>query len=150
MKVEEIAERLHARPFRRGWMGHCPTELHAHGDRHPSLSIDEGQDGKILLHCFAGCPSEQIVKAMGLRVSDLFPDTPSLKLQDPPEVRAAKRAAADAIAALRSRLTARERELSITIISTDEDGVDEAIVRGLALTVEQELVQVILVEGCAR
>lgn len=46
----------------------CP----AHGDKTPSLSIKEGDDGRVLLHCFAGCGIGEIVAAMGLRMSDLF------------------------------------------------------------------------------
>jgi len=45
----------------------CP----AHEDKNPSLSI-AGDNGKILLHCHAGCPQENIVFAMGLNMSDLF------------------------------------------------------------------------------
>lgn len=51
------------------WMACCP----AHADRSPSLSIREAADGKILLRCMAGCSLEQIVEAVGLEVSDLFP-----------------------------------------------------------------------------
>lgn len=46
----------------------CP----AHGDKTPSLSIKEGEDGRVLLHCFSGCPVEEIVAAMGLKMIDLF------------------------------------------------------------------------------
>ena len=45
----------------------CPT----HDDKDPSLSIG-GSDGKILLHCHAGCTQEAIVTALGLNMSDLF------------------------------------------------------------------------------
>ncbi|MBQ3183981.1 MAG: hypothetical protein IJB57_09980 [Clostridia bacterium] len=45
----------------------CP----AHDDRNPSLSVS-GKDGKILLHCHGGCTPEEIVSAMGLKMSDLF------------------------------------------------------------------------------
>ena len=48
----------------------CP----AHGDRSPSLSVKEGDDGRVLLHCFAGCGVGDIVAAMDLRLSDLFAD----------------------------------------------------------------------------
>jgi putative DNA primase/helicase len=47
----------------------CP----AHDDRQQSLSIREGDDGRVLLHCFAGCTTEQIVMALGIEMSDLFP-----------------------------------------------------------------------------
>ena len=40
----------------------------------PSLSIAEGDGGRTLLHCFAGCTPEKIVAAMGLTMRDLFPD----------------------------------------------------------------------------
>jgi hypothetical protein len=37
------------------------------------LSIRETDDGLILVHCFGGCETEAIVKAMGLTMRDLFP-----------------------------------------------------------------------------
>jgi hypothetical protein len=53
----------------RGWTARCP----AHADRQASLSINEGHDGRILLHCFAGCSSLSVVQALGLELRDLFP-----------------------------------------------------------------------------
>ena len=52
----------------RQWTARCP----AHDDRKPSLSISEGEDGRILLKCHAGCSTEQIVGAIGLTLGDLF------------------------------------------------------------------------------
>lgn len=52
------------------WMARCP----AHDDRRPSLSIRESSDGTILLRCFAGCEAADIVSALELRLSDLFPE----------------------------------------------------------------------------
>ena len=49
------------------WAALCP----AHNDSEPSLSIAE-RDGKILLHCFAGCTVEKICTALGIKKSDLF------------------------------------------------------------------------------
>jgi Protein of unknown function (DUF3631)/Toprim-like len=54
----------------KGWTARCP----AHEDRQPSLSIAEGEDGRLLLHCFAGCPVERVVAAVGLELRDLFPE----------------------------------------------------------------------------
>ena len=51
-----------------GHIALCP----AHGDKNASLSIGEGEDGRTLLHCHAGCAVEMIVDAMGLSVSDLY------------------------------------------------------------------------------
>ena len=50
-------------------MARCP----AHDDRGPSLSISEGDQGSVLIHCFAGCSAEAIVNAVGLELRDLFP-----------------------------------------------------------------------------
>ena len=46
----------------------CP----AHDDRKASLSVSEGEDGRILLNCHAGCSAEEICGALGIKVSDLF------------------------------------------------------------------------------
>ena len=47
----------------------CP----AHEDRNPSLSIRATDDGKVLIRCFTGCSAEEVVTAVGLTLSDLFP-----------------------------------------------------------------------------
>jgi hypothetical protein len=52
-----------------GWQAQCP----AHDDRQASLSISEGDDGRILIKCFAGCTAEEIVRALNLELKDLFP-----------------------------------------------------------------------------
>jgi hypothetical protein len=61
-----------ARPVRGGWLARCP----AHDDRAPSLSVAE-RNGRVLLHCHAGCEVRSIADAMGLELSDLFTDPPS-------------------------------------------------------------------------
>jgi hypothetical protein len=67
----------------RGYTGCCP----AHDDRSPSLSICEGDDGRILVKCFAGCTPEQIVAVLGLKMSDLFTRPTLAKLFPPAPVR---------------------------------------------------------------
>ena len=52
-----------------GFLAHCP----AHEDRNPSLSVSEGHDGKILMHCFRGCSVKDICDSIGISVKDLFP-----------------------------------------------------------------------------
>ena len=47
----------------------CP----AHYDNRNSLSLAEGDDGKILIYCHAGCYTQDIVAAAGLEMKDLFP-----------------------------------------------------------------------------
>lgn len=50
-------------------MCHCP----AHEDRRESLAVTEGDDGRVLIHCHAGCLPESVVRAVDLSMSDLFP-----------------------------------------------------------------------------
>lgn len=49
------------------WLACCP----AHDDRNPSLSVSVGDDGRVLLHCFAGCSSDAVRAALGLEWGDL-------------------------------------------------------------------------------
>jgi hypothetical protein len=68
--LEQVLERLG--PARRngtGWMARCQ----AHDDQQASLSVSEGRDGAVLLHCHAGCSVENVVAASGLTLADLFP-----------------------------------------------------------------------------
>ncbi len=52
------------------WSARCP----AHGDKTPSLSVRELADGRILLYCFAGCDVHAITAALGIELTDLFPE----------------------------------------------------------------------------
>ncbi|HYY95553.1 MAG TPA: hypothetical protein VE713_13615, partial [Pyrinomonadaceae bacterium] len=54
-----------------GWTMRCL----AHADAHNSLSVREGDDGRILVHCFAGCSTEQVCAARGIALKDLMPET---------------------------------------------------------------------------
>jgi hypothetical protein len=68
--VERLVSRLDKVTGRNGrYTARCP----AHDDRGPSLSVSEGDDGRCLVHCFAGCDVHQVVSAVGLELSDLFP-----------------------------------------------------------------------------
>ena len=48
----------------------CP----AHEDRSPSLSLLFNKDGRILIHCHAGCEVSDVLAAIGLSLTDLYPD----------------------------------------------------------------------------
>jgi hypothetical protein len=75
MTVEALLDRLDdVRPVRRGAVSRCPVL--AHGDTTPSLAVDRGSDGRILLYCRAGCTTDEILRALGLGFGDLFPDRP--------------------------------------------------------------------------
>jgi hypothetical protein len=67
--VENLVSRLHANRNGKGWIAKWP----AHHDREPSLSINEGADGRALLKCHAGCDVDLICAALNIRVADLFP-----------------------------------------------------------------------------
>ena len=54
------------------FMARCP----AHDDRTPSLSVGADRQGKVLLNCFAGCEAEEILSALDLAFTDLFPEEP--------------------------------------------------------------------------
>jgi len=72
--IETVLDRLpnHARSGN-GYKASCP----AHDDKKPSLSITEGEDGRVLLNCHAGSTIEAVVEAMGLGLPDLHPNVGS-------------------------------------------------------------------------
>ncbi len=66
-----VLDQLHGVKQRgRGYMALCP----AHDDRNPSLSVREGDDGRVRVKCFAGCDEKDITHAMGLTMGNLFLD----------------------------------------------------------------------------
>jgi hypothetical protein len=136
MNASEIAERLNARRSGANWLACCP----AHEDRSPSLSIGEGGDGKILLHCFSGCTLEAICEALQIRVNDLFSERGEARERKPEIVRRVEQQIAD----LRSRLTPRDRERSVAVVLCDPANLDAGLARALALAVEGELSQAVL------
>ncbi len=67
--VDLVLERLGDYEPRNGYfMAPCP----AHEDPEPSLSVKEGEAGRVLLHCFAGCKTPEIAAALGISMSELF------------------------------------------------------------------------------
>lgn len=73
MKTQELLSRLDkVKQTGKGrWIACCP----AHQDRTPSMVVTEGDD-RLLLHCFAGCSVYDILAAVGMDATDLFPDMP--------------------------------------------------------------------------
>ena len=51
-------------------MAKCP----AHDDGSSSLSIKHLDNGKVLIHCFAGCTGEEILSAAGVSWLDIYPE----------------------------------------------------------------------------
>ena len=70
MNLQNILSRLDG--VRKGsgegqYMAKCP----AHEDRSPSLGVKDNGD-KIIINCFAGCSVDDVVSAIGLKLTDLF------------------------------------------------------------------------------
>lgn len=66
----------------RGSSWQCP----AHDDRAPSLSVNPNTTGDgVVLHCHAGCDTDDVVTALGLRLGDLY-DEPLKARTDRPRV----------------------------------------------------------------
>ena len=71
-KFESLIDRLE-KPKRNGFnvRARCPV----HGSKGQTLSVTEKEGGYIVAHCFAcGADGLELVKALGLPVSVLFPD----------------------------------------------------------------------------
>ncbi len=70
MSIETLLSRVKHRETGRGrYIAQCP----AHDDKHPSLTLRETDDGRILLHCFAGCSAEEVLSAVSLEFDALYP-----------------------------------------------------------------------------
>lgn len=72
MDINEILSKFQ-RVYKSGndqWQCLCPV----HDDKSPSVGIKYTKDGRILIHCFSGCPTNEILDAVGISFDDLFPD----------------------------------------------------------------------------
>lgn len=67
MTAGEISQQLHGHKSGAGYIARCP----AHDDKNPSLSLKD-EDGKILVHCHAGCEQGAVVDA--LKAQGLWPE----------------------------------------------------------------------------
>lgn len=83
MKLDTLLSRLKkVRKNGKDYIACCP----AHQDKSPSLTIAEKEDGRVLIHCFAGCSADEVVGAIGLELSDLMPETPLYHRKRPDRV----------------------------------------------------------------
>jgi len=73
ISIEEFLSRLQKvrKTGSRSWMACCPS----HQDKNPSMTVSEGNDGRILVHCFSQqCGIDDITASVGLEVKDLMPE----------------------------------------------------------------------------
>jgi hypothetical protein len=72
MGADALLERLQGvrRTGEGRYLARCPS----HEDRSPSLSIRELNDGRTLVHCFAGCEVAAVLDAAGVSFDVLFPE----------------------------------------------------------------------------
>ena len=73
MTTVEILDHLRRQGYtvqarRSGGRAQCP----GHHDRRPSLDVTTGDDGRVLIYCRAGCRTEDVLTAAGLKLGDLF------------------------------------------------------------------------------
>ena len=82
MTAETLLNQLHKVKHKGSgrYLACCP----AHDDKTPSLAVTESADGTILIHCFAGCSPDEILGAVGLEMTDLFPETDQHSFDDRP------------------------------------------------------------------
>lgn len=133
VSAQPLLDRLEkVRSQGKGWTARCP----AHKDQGPSLSVTEVSD-RVLVHCFAGCTAGDVLAAVGLNWSDLFPprqwvDGKEQRLQAQRSIREVSRDAALDLLALESKITliaARQIAGGQALSAEDEDRLATAIER---------------------
>lgn len=109
MKSEDFLSRCQKvkRTSRDSWIACCP----AHEDKNPSMTVKETAD-TFLIHCFAGCDINSILGAVGMDVSDLYPDTDHVKTTRISTADALRCLSFEAMVVVASAGTMRQRELS--------------------------------------
>src|SRR3954447_4139897 len=73
--LDRVLEHLTGvRPSGDGYEASCPNPTHGkrRGDLDPSLDVTTGNDGRVLVYCYAGCSLEDVLDAIGLDDRDLF------------------------------------------------------------------------------
>lgn len=118
----------------RGYTAKCP----AHEDRTASLSITAADDGRVLLHCFAGCGAGDVVAACGLSIADLFVKRPAADMSFAERAalreyaKQAQWRAALNVLALEAKIVliaARETKVGKSLDAEDSHRVHEAVIR---------------------
>ena len=116
-----------------GWRADCPNGHKTHG----TLSLAQADDGRVLLHCFAGCGTPDVLAALSLSMADIQPerlrdDSPQGRRTAREHFKLASVAAAAGVA---------ERELRVGKIILEDARAGRAIspehARRLAIAIER-------------
>ncbi len=72
--IERLLAALHdVKPAKAGqWYARCPAHQRE-GGKARKLSIGLADDGTVLVHCYVGCDTKDVLAAVGLTAADLFP-----------------------------------------------------------------------------
>jgi 5S rRNA maturation endonuclease (ribonuclease M5) len=82
LDAEHIARTLGgAKKTGSDWSCKCP----AHEDNRASLSVGHGRDGKLVVHCHAGCDQDTVIAH--LKILDLWPSAKAAPRFEPPPVK---------------------------------------------------------------
>lgn len=71
MSADALLSRLRGVQGRGPYRAICPAHESKRGTR--TLAVRETDDGRVLVHCFAGCDVNEILAAVGLELDHLFP-----------------------------------------------------------------------------
>lgn len=74
---ERLRDRLHEHgsTIRDNKQGHFMAQCPHHGDNNPSLGVDDKGD-RVMVRCYAGCHTDDVVAALGMELKDLFDGEP--------------------------------------------------------------------------
>ena len=104
-----------------GWRADCPN---GNGHKtHGTLSVAQADDGRILVHCFAGCSAADVLGALGLTLGDVMPER--IRDESPEGRRAARERFR--MASVTAAVGVIEREACIALIAACD------LLRGQAL-----------------
>lgn len=107
----------------RGSSAKCP----AHEDKSASLSINEGDDGKVLLHCHAGCTPAEVCDAAGIKLAQLMGSGDARAAQTKERTHHPSRQKAIDAARYGARMAAKDE--SINVATVYDYGPDIAVAR---------------------
>ncbi|MBW8075774.1 MULTISPECIES: hypothetical protein [Metallibacterium] len=101
-----------------GWRADCPNGHKTRG----ALSVAQSDDGRVLLHCFAGCSTADVLGAAGLTLADVMPER--LRDDSPEGRRAARERFRLASVTAAAGIIAREAQIVLIAASDTLRGED--------------------------